>query len=243
MSNPPDARPTPAPPAQRAPAERAPAERAVAERAVAERAATERPAHRPSKRASVVAAAIRVFAERGFADAGIPEVAAAADLAPTGVYYHFATKDELFDAVIRQVYSEVDAVTELARPYAQAGGPDALRAVISAVWDWAAAHPEQATILYQQMPDATPASRVMRQEHEQRHVERAYAYLDDDSSQPARASAAESHAAATLTVRALIRFEMAALAAISAGGGLATYAAGVVRQEVERVSERLLFGA
>jgi AcrR family transcriptional regulator len=200
------------------------------------------PAHRPSKRAAVIDAAVRVFARRGFADASIPEIAEAAELAPTGVYYHFATKDELFDSVVRQVYSAVDAVVEAVRPYGESGGADTLRATISAVWDWAAEHPDQAKILYQQLPDATPASRVMRQEHEQRHVERAYGYLEDGSSQLTRQSAAESHAAATLTVRTLIRVQIATLAAITAGGRLDSRPVGEVRAELELLSSRLVFG-
>jgi AcrR family transcriptional regulator len=191
----------------------------------------------------VIEAAVRVFAERGFADAGIPEIADAAGLAPTGVYYHFATKDELFDSVVRQVYSAVDAVVEAVRPYDRAGGADTLRATISAVWEWAAEHPDHAKILYQQLPDATPASRVMRQEHEQRHVERAYGYLDENSSQPTRLSAAESHAVATLTVRTLIRVQIATLAAITAGGSLDARPAEETRAELDRLTSRLMFGA
>lgn len=200
------------------------------------------PAHRPSKRTAVIEAAIRVFAARGFADASIPEIADVAQLAPTGVYYHFATKDELFDSVVRQVYSAVDAVVERVRPYGEPGGVDTLRATIEAVWDWASAHPDHAKILYQQMPDATPASRVMRQEHEQRHVERAYGYLEEGSSELARASAAESHAAATLTVRTLIRFQIATLAAVVPGGMLETRSVATVRAELDRVSMWLMFG-
>jgi AcrR family transcriptional regulator len=200
------------------------------------------PAHRPSKRAAVVEAAIKVFAARGFADASIPEIAEAADLAPTGVYYHFATKDELFDSVVRQVYTAVDAVVEQARPYDVPGGPDTLLATIEAVWGWASTHPDHAKILYQQMPDATPASRVMRQEHEQRHVERAYGYLEESSSELARASAAESHAVATLTVRTLIRFQIATLAAVVPGGALEARSVASVRAELDRVSQRLVYG-
>lgn len=199
------------------------------------------PARRPSRRAAVIDAAVTVFAERGFADATIPEIAEAADLAPTGVYYHFATKEELFDSVVRQVYSAVDAVAEQARPYAESGDADTLRATISAVWQWAAAHPDHARILYRS-PDATPASRVMRREHEQRHVERAYGYLEEDSSRLVRASAAESHAAAALQVRTLIRVQIAVLAAITAGGSLDGRPVEEVRVELHRLSDRLMFG-
>jgi len=199
------------------------------------------PAHRPSKRTGVIEAAIKVFAARGFADASIPEIAEAAELAPTGVYYHFATKDELFDSVVRQVYSAVDAVTEAARPYGETGGPETLLATIRAVWKWAAEHPDHAKILYQ-APDATPASRVMRQEHEQRHVERAYGYLDEDSSQLTRSTAAESHAVATLTVRTLIRVQIATMGAITAGGSLESRAVDEVAAELEALTSRLMFG-
>ncbi|MEZ5217145.1 MAG: TetR family transcriptional regulator [Ilumatobacteraceae bacterium] len=62
-----------------------------------------RPAHRPSRRQSIIDAAIRVFAERGFVDTALTDVAEAADVAVTAVYYHFSGKDELFGAAMRHV--------------------------------------------------------------------------------------------------------------------------------------------
>ena len=51
---------------------------------------TKLPAHRPSRRDEIVDAAIVVFGQRGFVDTSISDIAEAADVAVTAVYYHFA---------------------------------------------------------------------------------------------------------------------------------------------------------
>ena len=52
--------------------------------------------------AEIVEAAMAVFAERGFAAARIDQIAARAGLSKGAVYLYFATKEELFHAVVAQ---------------------------------------------------------------------------------------------------------------------------------------------
>ena len=67
-------------------------------------------------RARVVRAAGEVFAERGFAAASLDQVAAAAGFTKGAVYSSFASKDELFLALLQTVTGErVAAVEEVLR--------------------------------------------------------------------------------------------------------------------------------
>lgn len=60
-----------------------------------------------STRAALLAAARPLFAERGYADVGTEEIVRAAGLTRGALYHHFAGKRELFEAVYRQVESEL----------------------------------------------------------------------------------------------------------------------------------------
>jgi AcrR family transcriptional regulator len=55
----------------------------------------------------VLDAAEQVFAERGFAGARIDEIAARAGLAKSHVYYHFAGKQQIFDALVEARLDEL----------------------------------------------------------------------------------------------------------------------------------------
>lgn len=61
---------------------------------------------RPEVRERVLRAAARVFADRGFAAASIDDVAAAAGFTKGAVYSNFASKDELFFALMDQQVAE-----------------------------------------------------------------------------------------------------------------------------------------
>lgn len=68
------------------------------------RGATEAPARRgrPSRRADIFAAALRLFRERGFHATSINDIGAAAGVAGTAIYSHFATKQEVLAEAIRE---------------------------------------------------------------------------------------------------------------------------------------------
>src|SRR5579864_7137387 len=64
--------------------------------------------------AEIVQAAIEVFSERGFAAARLDDIAARAGLSKGGIYLYFATKAQLFEAVVREaVAPNVTAVLAL----------------------------------------------------------------------------------------------------------------------------------
>lgn len=69
-----------------------------------------RKAHRPQE---ITAAAFAVFAEKGYAGARVEEVARRAGISKGLMYRYFATKEDLFKAVIRSVVvRRVDALLE-----------------------------------------------------------------------------------------------------------------------------------
>jgi AcrR family transcriptional regulator len=57
---------------------------------------------RAARPEEILQAAIEVFSERGFAAAKLDEIAARAGLSKGGIYLYFATKAQLFEAVVRE---------------------------------------------------------------------------------------------------------------------------------------------
>ena len=163
--------------------------------------AAPQPAHRPSRRNDIIDAAIRQFARKGFVDASISDVAEEADVVVTAVYYHFSGKEELFSAAVNRVFQSISGEVAAARGDDQPGDAASLDAVIDAVWNWIDDHPEEATLLYLQLPGATRQITTLRQEFEEQHVQRAFGYLGGEGR--GRPSAAR-RAVETLTVRTLV---------------------------------------
>lgn len=75
-------------------------------------------------RQRAVQAAIGQFSSRNYAEVTIAEVAAAADMAKGSVYRYFASKEELFLAVVEALLA--DTALEFARAVHDAGGPDGI---------------------------------------------------------------------------------------------------------------------
>ncbi len=105
---------------------------------VAPAAAAERPTRQgtPHVRRAVLKAAADLFAERGFGGTNLADVAAALGISRPGLYYHFASKEKLLEALIEEVTVSIDVqlndlVTETGRDPEEALG-QALR--ISTSW-------------------------------------------------------------------------------------------------------------
>ena len=63
---------------------------------------SKRERRKDARPAEIVSAALALFAERGFAETKLEDVAKAAGIAKGTVYLYFATKEDLFRAVVRQ---------------------------------------------------------------------------------------------------------------------------------------------
>ena len=193
------------------------------------------PSHRPSRREDIVDAAIGVFAGKGFVDTSISDIAAAADVAVTAVYYHFAGKDDLYGAAIGKVLASVDDVVAGIRADDAPAEDDALYRVIDAVWDWVDANPDPATLMYIHTPAATRQAAALRQGFDDRHVERAFAYINADVPLSTRRLGM-----ATLAVRTLVDVLIAIHPMRLPGGPLSDCSPKALRQAVKELSTRLV---
>lgn len=138
-----------------------------------------RPAHRPSRRDDIVAAALRVFSEKGYEDAGLNDIAEAAEVVISAIYYHFkGGKEEIFDCVIESVYADLDREVEAARLSHDTGSAASLSSVVAAAHVWMDRNPRAARLLYSRLAGATKRSEELRAAHEARHVAAAHAYFD-----------------------------------------------------------------
>lgn len=60
-------------------------------------------------RAALLHAALEIFYQRGVAQASLQEIAATAGVTRGALYWHFKNKEDLFDALFQQFFSEMDA--------------------------------------------------------------------------------------------------------------------------------------
>lgn len=197
------------------------------------------PAHRPSRRQHIVDAAVRVFGRMGLTDAGMQDVADEAGVAATAVYYHFSGKEELFDLALRRVLDQVDEVVHAARADDEPGTPERLSTVIDAVWDWIEENPGAAKMFQLHLAGATGGARVMREEFEQRHVQRAFDYLTEEPPRNAKAAAAR-HAAQALAVRTMISSTLLVSALRVDGGPLSALPPRSVRKALRALARRIV---
>lgn len=195
------------------------------------------PAHRPSRRTEIIDAAIGQFAKHGFADAAIGDIAAEADVAATAVYYHFSGKDELYGAAVRRVFEIISEVVTAARGDEVPAEEQSLGLVIDAVWDWIDEHPDEATLLYAQLPGATPQVTMLRQGFEEQHVQQAFRYFSGPVS--GRSSKA-GQGVQTLMARTLVDLLISVHTMRLADGPIADEPGERLRQAVHRLAARLV---
>ena len=198
--------------------------------------------HRPSRRGVIVDAAIKVFSSQGFSDANIHDIALEAGVAPTAVYYHFNGKPDLFEAALRRVLGSITSIVLATRSDNEPGSPEALAAVISAVWRWLDENPESCQLLHHHLPGMTTRAVTLQREFEDIHVTRAFDYLPQRPTPSTRRSAIGRHAAETLAARTLIGLTVLIHSMRSQDGPLAGRADRRVREALIDVSHRLLAG-
>jgi AcrR family transcriptional regulator len=197
-------------------------------------------AHRPSRRHLIVDAAIRVFARKGFTEASIQEIADEAGMVATAVYYHFAGKEELFEAAVATVIEANTAVVAAARPDDAPGDPDAFRNVMNASWKWASANPDMARLLFLHLPGgATAGARRLMNDYRERAVNRAYDYFTSDGEPSKRRRAAADYAARTLAVRTVIGLSMAVHPLQMEGGPLSSISDARIRSAAADICARV----
>ena len=63
-------------------------------------------------RSDILAVARREFAERGYSGARVDEIAARTSTTKRMIYYYFGGKEQLFEAVLEQAYSEIRAAEQ-----------------------------------------------------------------------------------------------------------------------------------
>jgi AcrR family transcriptional regulator len=88
-----------------------------------------RKAERPEE---IVAAALAVFAEKGFAAARLDDIAARAGVSKGALYLYFATKEDLFRAVVEQGVAPNLSATQGAIAANPESFPDLVRAFVAA---------------------------------------------------------------------------------------------------------------
>ena len=163
-----------------------------------------RPAHRPSRRKEIIEAATKTFSRDGYVEARIEDIARAAGVAPTAIYYHFGGKEELFTQALRAAMAGFSEKIFLARPDFDTPNIDGLRKVLAAGWEFWSTHPDEARLVARYSEGPTPHALELRQEWEERHLQRAYDYVPVVRPPGSTRKAREQHAAHSMAIRVML---------------------------------------
>jgi AcrR family transcriptional regulator len=200
-----------------------------------------RPAHRPSRRRQILDAATVVFAQKGYVAANLEDIARAAEVAPTAIYYHFGGKEELFNQALRAAMTGFSDRILQTRSDADPGTIDALRNVLRAGWDFWYAHPHAARLVGRYSESSTAQAAKLRHEWEERHLERAYDYVPTSHSSRSTRKAREQHAAHTMAIRVMLDVILTTQAAML-DGSLGRIPSSAVVAAAEEVCVALVLG-
>jgi len=176
-----------------------------------------RPAHRPSRRKEIIEAATRVFARDGYVEARVEDIARAAGVAPTAIYYHFGGKEELFTDALRVALAGFSERIIEARPDFADPNVEGLRKVLDAGWDYWHTHPDEVRLVTRYSESPAPQALVLRREWEERHLQRAYDYVPAARTSSSTRKAREQHAAHTMAIRVMLDVILTTQAAILEG--------------------------
>lgn len=94
----------------------------------------------------ITEAAVRVAARHGISGASMDEIAEEAGVAKGSLYYNFASKDAIFEAIMRDGFERLGAAIDDARA-TDAQGSDLVRAVAAATLQALRENPELARIM------------------------------------------------------------------------------------------------
>jgi hypothetical protein len=109
--------------------------------------------------------------------------------------------------------------------------------VIDAVWSWIDGHPDEAALLYTQLPGATDEVTKLRRQFEEQHVRQASGYFSP--SRPGRSSATRRSVEALLA-RTLVDLLISVHSMRLSGGPLSAERGDQLRAAVHRLAARLV---
>jgi AcrR family transcriptional regulator len=105
------------------------------------------------------AAALRQFAERGYLNTKITDITAAADRATGSFYQHFASKEDLLQALLADLHAQAgSAFDDGGHPPHDLTDPDQLRQHLAAAWGVMRDYRPVMTALFESAMAAGPAS-------------------------------------------------------------------------------------
>jgi len=180
-------------------------------------AESKRPAHRPSRRKQIIEAATKAFSRDGYVEVRVDDIARAAGVAPTAIYYHFGGKEELFTQALRSAMAEFSERIHQARPDYEVPNIEGLRKVLAAGWDFWHTHPDEARLVARYSEGPTPHALTLRREWEERHLQRAYDYVPAARTSRSTRKAREQHAAHTMAIRVMLDVILTTQAAVLEG--------------------------
>ena len=99
-----------------------------------------------ASRERILAAATEEFATKGFGDARVDEIARRAGINKRMLYHYFGNKDELFQAVLEEIYETICRAGS-SLELSEVGPKQGLAKLIDFVWDYYLAHPHSITLL------------------------------------------------------------------------------------------------
>jgi TetR/AcrR family transcriptional regulator len=104
-------------------------------------------------RARILDVAVRVFAARGFAAATTREIALAAGIQKRMLFYYFATKDDLYRAVLEQI---IGGLVDIHERFRTDPGEIGVAEAASGIAAFAAANLDAVRVLLREIMDAGP---------------------------------------------------------------------------------------